>query len=275
MKFSNVSIEKVKKYWNKRPCNIQNSSAPVGTKKYFDEVEQRKYYVEPHIPTFAQFSKWKGKKVLEIGCGIGTDTVNFARAGALITAVDVSSESLKVAKKRARVFNLQNMIIFYQANAEKLSQYVPIKQYDLVYSFGVIHHTPHPEKVISEIKKFMHQKTVLKIMIYHRYSWKTLWILLKYGKGAFWKLDELLAHYSEAEIGSPVTYVFSKQEAKKLLTGFKILEMKIDHIFPYIVPEYRQYHYKKVWYFRILPQHFFRALEGFMGWHLLITAQLT
>src|SRR5690348_1486316 len=77
--FENVSVEEVREYWNRRPCNIRHSPKPVGSKEYFDEVEARKYFVEPHIPGFAQFARWSGKRVLEIGCGIGTDTINFAR----------------------------------------------------------------------------------------------------------------------------------------------------------------------------------------------------
>jgi hypothetical protein len=67
-------------FWNARPCNIWHK--PVGTREYFDEVEQRKHFVEPHIPEFAQFDYWAGKRVLEVGCGVGTAAVNFARAGA-------------------------------------------------------------------------------------------------------------------------------------------------------------------------------------------------
>jgi 2-polyprenyl-3-methyl-5-hydroxy-6-metoxy-1,4-benzoquinol methylase len=149
---------------------------------------------------------------------------------------------------------------------------VPVKPYDLIYSFGVIHHTPHPEKVIQQIKKYTHPKTIIKIMVYHRYAWKTLWILLKFGQGAFWKIDQLVAQHSEAATGSPVTYIYSKSQVRKLLKGFKIKEMAIDHIFPYQVAEYKQYRYKKVWYFRYLPQPLFRWLEKHFGWHLCITA---
>ena len=75
--FENVPIARVHDYWNRRPCNIRHSPRPVGSREYFDEVEERKYRVEPNIPVFAEFPRWAGKKVLEIGCGIGTDTMNF------------------------------------------------------------------------------------------------------------------------------------------------------------------------------------------------------
>ncbi len=93
----------------------------MGTKDYFDEVEARKYFVESHIPDFADFKSWKGKKVLEIGCGLGTDTINFARHGAQVTAVDLTEKSLELARQRAKVFGLEDRIRFIQANAEELS----------------------------------------------------------------------------------------------------------------------------------------------------------
>src|SRR3989454_12582249 len=138
--FRDVPIARVKDVWNARPCNVRHSAKPVGDREYFEEVEARKYFIEPHIPRFAEFSRWAGKRVLEIGCGIGTDTINFARAGAKVTAVELSEESLNVAKKRAEVFGFSNKIKFYIANAEELSKVIPIEKYDLVYSFGVVHH---------------------------------------------------------------------------------------------------------------------------------------
>src|SRR6266849_5449545 len=119
--FEHVPIERVQDYWNSRPCNIRHSPKPVGTREYFDEVEARKYFVESHIPGFAEFARWNGKKVLEIGSGIGTDTINFARHGAQVTAVDLTEKSLEVARQRAKVFGLEDRIRFVQANAEKLS----------------------------------------------------------------------------------------------------------------------------------------------------------
>jgi ubiquinone/menaquinone biosynthesis C-methylase UbiE len=263
----------VRRYWDARPCNIRHSPKEVGTREYFDEVEARKYFVEPHILRFAEFERWNGKKVLEIGCGIGTDTIRFARAGAHVTAVDLSEESLGLARKRAAVFDLQDRIAFYRANAERLSEVVPVDTYDLVYSFGVIHHTPRPQNVIAEIRKYTGPASVLKMMVYHRYSYKVLWILLTCGKGAFWKLDDLIARHSEAQTGCPVTYSYSRKTVRKLLDGFAVQSAEVEHIFPYSIPEYKRYEYRKARPFRWMPASLFHFLEKRWGWHLCVTAR--
>lgn len=273
--FQQTPIEQVRAFWNRRPCNVRHSPKPIGTKEYFDEVEARKYFVEPHIPRFAQFERWKGKTVLEIGCGIGTDTVNFARAGASVTAVELSEKSLEIAKQRAEVYGLQDSIRFYTGNAEDLASFVPVTSFDLIYSFGVIHHTPNPEQVIDQVRHYVQPGSTVKIMVYNRYSWKVLWILLTYGKGQFWRLNELVARHSEAESGCPVTYTFSPREVQRLLKGFKITEVWIDHIFPYRIPDYVQYRYLKLWYWSWMPEPLFRWLERRLGWHLCVTAQAT
>src|SRR5688500_4040833 len=127
------ALGEVRRYWDARPCNIRHSPKPVGSKEYFDEVEARKYLVEPHIPAFADFERWHGKRVLEVGCGIGTDSINFARAGADLTAVELSGESLRVAAERADVMGVADRIRFVQANAEELTSILDEEPYDLVY----------------------------------------------------------------------------------------------------------------------------------------------
>ncbi len=272
--FSDVPVDAVRNYWNARPCNIRHSQRPLGTKEYFDEVEARKYLVEPHIPRFAEFERWKGKRVLEIGCGIGTDTINFARHGAEVTAVDLSEKSLEVARQRAQVFGLQDRIQFFRANAEELSQVVPVEQYDLVYSFGVIHHTPHPDSVLEQIHRYAKPGGTLKVMVYNRRSWKVLWIVLAFGKGRFWRQRELTAQYSEAQTGCPVTYSYTPAEGRRWLerNGYESVDVWVDHIFPYRIADYKQYRYRKEWYFRWLPRPLFRGLERMFGWHLCMTA---
>ena len=273
--FQDIPITRVSDYWNARPCNIRHSPQPVGSREYFDEVEARKYFVEPHIPGFADFARWKGKKVLEIGCGIGTDTINFARHGARVTAVDLTENSLQVARQRAKVFGLDDQIHFVQANAERLSDSLPVETFDLIYSFGVIHHTPHPENVLEQLRKYAGPQTELRVMVYYRWSWKVLWILATYGKCQFWKLNRLIADYSEAETGCPVTYSYSRSGGRRWLEdhGFRVTGVMVDHIFPYVIPEYVEYRYKVVWYFRWMPRPMFRALERLFGWHLCLTAQ--
>ncbi len=270
-------IQKVEQFWDERPCNIRHSPSAAGTRQYFDEVEARKYFVEPHIPKFAEFDRWHNKRVLEIGCGIGTDTMNFARKGASVTAVELSRRSLDMARQRAKVYQLENQIRFYHANAEELTQVVPIEPYDLIYSFGAIHHTPAPERVLGQIRSYVRPGSTVKIMVYHRYSWKVLWIVLKFGKGRFWQVSKLIAHYSEAQEGCPVTFAFTKTAMRRLLAsyGFEITEMWVDHIFPYRIKDYLQYRYNRVWYFRWMPQSFFRWIERHWGWHLCVTAVVT
>ena len=101
------TIETVAEYWNRRPCNLRHSPREIGSREYFDEVEERKYFVEPHIPAFADFPRWRGKRVLEIGCGIGTDAVSFARAGADYTGIELSEASLALARRRFALFGLR------------------------------------------------------------------------------------------------------------------------------------------------------------------------
>lgn len=273
-RFREVTVDAVQDFWNRRPCNIRHSARPVGTREYFDEVEDRKYFVEPHIPRFAQFERWRDRRVLEIGCGIGTDTINFARNGARVTAVELSESSLNLAKQRAEVYSLEDRICFHLGNAEELDQFLPVEPYDLIYSFGVIHHTPHPDRVVAQVRKYSRPGGIVKIMVYYRYSWKVLWILLTYGRGQFWRLGELVARHSEAETGCPVTYTYSRRTAEQLLKGFDVLDMQVAHIFPYRIKDYVQHRYVKEWYFRAMPQWLFRWLEAHFGWHLCITARV-
>lgn len=275
MTFSEVQVERVRDYWNRRPCNIRHSPRAIGTKEYFDEVEARKYFVEPHIPRFVEFPRWRGKRVLEIGCGIGTDTINFARNGAKVTAVDLSEKSIEIARTRAEVYGFQEDVQFFCGNAEELSRFVPTESYDLIYSFGAIHHTPHPDRVLDQFHNYTRPGTTIKIMVYHRRSWKVAWILLSEGKGRFWAAEKLIAKNSEAQTGCPITYSYTRREGRELLEthGFRVREIFADHIFPYRIPQYVEYEYVKSAYFSWMPPKLFHGLEKRVGWHLCVTAE--
>ena len=253
------NIVDVETFWDQRPCNIRHSPKEFGGREYFDEVERRKYFVEPHIPGFAEFPRWRGRKVLEVGCGIGTDAVNFARAGADYTGVELSAKSLEVAQRRFEVYGLHGR--FLKANAEELTSVVPAGTYDLVYSFGVIHHTPHPERAVECIKRYMGPDSEFRLMLYSRHSWKGLMIRLG--------VDQ-----PEAQRGCPIAKTFSYADVRRLLEGFRILDMRKDHIFPYVVEKYVRYEYERVPWFRWMPAWMFRRLERRLGWHTLIRCKL-
>jgi 2-polyprenyl-3-methyl-5-hydroxy-6-metoxy-1,4-benzoquinol methylase len=268
LKFKQMNIENVKNYWNERPCNIRHSKKEIGTAEYFNDVESRKYLVEPHIPKFAEFDKWKGKRVLEIGCGIGTDSINFARAGAILTCVELSDVSLDICKKRFKTFGLEAN--FYQGNCEKLSEFLPLENYDLIYSFGVIHHTPNPNMVFEEIKKYMHKNTEVKLMLYARHSWKTFEFFILNGHKFNYNLKKTIQYYAEAQLNCPVAFTYTKNELNFMFKDFEIIEVKKNHIFPYIIEDYIKHVYKKKLIFRLMPKKLFNKLESLLGWHYLI-----
>lgn len=259
-----ATVQEVEDYWNRRPCNIRHSKKEVGSKEYFDEVEARKYFVEPHIPEFAAFARWKGKRVLEIGCGLGTDATNFARAGADYTAVELSEVSMELAKKRFEVFGLKGA--FRNCNAEELSRHVgPAaggEAFDLLYSFGVIHHTPRPDAVLAEARKVIRPDGEFRLMLYAKDSWKDIMIEAGFDQ-------------PEAQSGCPVAFTYTRDEVRTLMkeAGFETTRIEQAHIFPYVVEKYVKYEYEPQPWFKAMPQEMFEALERRLGWHMLITAK--
>lgn len=270
--FALVDINDVKTFWNKRPCNIKHSKKLLGSREYFDEVEKRKYFVEPHIPNFAEFEKWKGKRVLEIGCGIGTEAINFARNGAILTVIELSNESLNLTKKRFEVYGLQANFIL--GNAENLDKLISeTKKFDLIWSFGVIHHSPHPKVILEKCKKFLKDTGELRMMVYSKISYKLFYIMRETGIWDFSYLDKLISTYSEAQTGCPITYSYTLEGAKKLFSDYTILDIKKTHIFSWDIPSYINYKYKKEACFKNISDNFFKELESELGWHILIKAK--
>ena len=112
-----------KRYWNKQPCNIKHSKKKFLSKEYFNEISKKRYFVEPHIKDFAQFSKWKNKNVLEIGFGIGTDAIEFLRNGAYYYGIELSDKSFDITKARINLFDYSNKSMLINDEAENLKKY--------------------------------------------------------------------------------------------------------------------------------------------------------
>ena len=254
------TINEVENYWDSRPCNLKHSSAEIGTLQYFNEVEHRKYFVEPHIIDFAKFNDWSGKQVLEVGCGVGTDAVNFARKGAIYTGIELSSESLALAKKRFEIFKLTGT--FFHGNVEELEKVLGNIKYDLIYSFGVLHHTPSINLALKKIKNYCHEKSKVKIMVYASNSYKQ-------------KMIENGLDQPEAQYGCPIANTYGREEIIEILkvSGFKTISITQCHIFPYQVEPYKNYEYVKEAWFESIPTEVFKVLEKNFGWHLLVDAE--
>src|SRR5688572_18328060 len=129
--------ERVRAFWQANPCGVKFADAPPGTRKFYELVEAHRYTKEWHIPIAADFKSARGLKVLEIGCGLGTDGAQFADAGADYTGVDLTEAAVELARKRFETFGLSGKV--QTADAEQLQ--FPDHSLDLVYSHGVLHHT--------------------------------------------------------------------------------------------------------------------------------------
>lgn len=258
-----MSIKDVQHFWDSRPCNIRHSDKEIGTVDYFLDVSKKKYLVEPHILSFADFPQWKDKHVLEVGCGIGTAAQSFAECGAHYTGIDLSPESVKIAQKRFDLFNLKgditvaNIETYYDGTQDACDCG---NLYDLVYSFGVLHHTPDINISIKNIYHLMKPGGTFKLMLYAKDSWKNFMI------------QDGLDQY-EAQANCPIANTYTHDEVRSLLENFSDIQIEQCHIFPYKIEEYKRNIYVKQDYFECMSQELFTCLEKNMGWHLCITCK--
>jgi ubiquinone/menaquinone biosynthesis C-methylase UbiE len=158
----------VREYWEKHPnaAAIAAQASPQ-TRRFYEDVEAHRYAAEPCIREMAEFDRWKGRTVLEIGCGMGTDLRQFASAGAAVVGIDLTWQGIRMAKTAFQLFGLRGA--FVVADAEML----PFREesFDLVYSNGVIHHTPDTPATVREIHRVARSGGEARVMIYHRNSY--------------------------------------------------------------------------------------------------------
>jgi ubiquinone/menaquinone biosynthesis C-methylase UbiE len=206
---------RVAQYWNDRPCGSGLAGeASRGTAEFFERTEIARYQREPFITRFARFEAWREKLVLEVGCGTGCDLSMFARHGANVVGVDLTPNGAALAARRLRHLGLggQTMV----GDCERLP--LADDMFDLVYSWGVIHHTPNTEQAAAEIMRVAKPGGRITVMIYNRRSLVALQAYLLYGVIRGWPrraIAEIIATHLE----SPGTKAFTLGEGRQLFSS--------------------------------------------------------
>jgi len=249
--------ESVQQFWDSAPCGTRDVTIDPGTVQYYEAIAENRYKLEYFIPDYACFDGWQDKNVLEVGCGAGSDLLRFAQGGANVTGIDLSPHSAGLALSRLRLYNCSGTI--GNADAENL----PFKNdtFDLVYSWGVLHHTPDTERALNEILRVLKPGGKICIMLYHRHSLVAFQLYAAYGLlgfKPFHSLKYILAHYHE----SPGTKAYTVSEIKQMFARFANLDIKVQ-LTPYDL-RYQKNRYFPHWVGKLVPQNmgFFIIIRG-------------
>jgi ubiquinone/menaquinone biosynthesis C-methylase UbiE len=220
-----VLKQQVREYWNAHPCGTQFTHLEWGSKQFFNEVERFRYEIQPFMRTLMEFENFRGKRLLEIGCGLGTDLLQFAHAGALVSGVDLTSASIELVRKR---FALECIRVDAQvADAEHLP--FADNSFDVVYSFGVLHHTPDTQMAIAEVYRVLKPGGLIIIMLYHKNSIHVYLGALLYRishtlrPGARSLVEEWVRVYDGEE--NPLGKAYSRMEFRSMFARFKELKL--------------------------------------------------
>ena len=257
----------VKAFWNTTPCGTFLATRKPGTKEYFAEIDRLRYYCYPYaysyLPKVAGFSEYAGKDVLEIGCGVGTDLSQFAKNGANVTGIDLTEAAIELAKQRFDVMKLNGNLL--TADAENL----PFKDnsFDLVYSFGVLHHTPNTQRAINEVHRTLKPGGKAFIMLYHKISFEYLTLLARKAINPSrwkWTVQEAINYETEMNKNkdgptNPLTKTYTKKEGLNFFKGFS---KATAHVYWIRIPKIGKY----------IPNSLTYPLSRLIGWHLVIEA---
>jgi SAM-dependent methyltransferase len=264
-----VTKQDVKDFWNAASCGEELFLPSQDAQGYRAEAKAR-YELEPYIVPFAGFGTANGKKVLEIGVGLGSDHQRFAEAGADLYGVDLTERAIKHTRRRLEVFGLKSTLAI--GDAENL--HFADNSFDIVYSWGVLHHSPNTAKAIAEAHRVLKPGGEARIMIYHKWSMIGLMLWARYGLARLrpWmSLSKVYSRYLE----SPGTKAYSYAEARELCRAFA--EVDITTLLTHgdlLESEAGQRHRgvaltiaRKLW-----PRAVIRALFPRAGLFMLITA---
>jgi ubiquinone/menaquinone biosynthesis C-methylase UbiE len=253
-----VNFGAVRDYWTTRPCGswLAAEASPCSA-EYFETTELGRYAREPFVSEYARFGEWRGKRVLEVGCGIGADLARFAREGARVVGVDITAVGAVTSRGRLQFHNLPGETLV--GNAESLP--FASNVFDLVYSWGVIHHSPDTEAAAREIVRVARPGGSVVVMIYNRRSLVAAQAYILYGllRGRpFRSLSEIMASHLE----SPGTKAFTEQQARRMFDVLENLHVRrVVTIYDLRIGRDR---FLPNWICRILPQRlgYFMVISG-------------
>lgn len=222
MKNSNLKTA-VKQHWEAETCGTRYGSSSDRA-LWLKEIAQARYSLEPHIPEFADFASGKGKRVLEIGVGAGVDFSNWVKHGARATGIDLTESAISLASERLTHDGIaSDQYQLLVSDAEQLP--FGDNEFDIVYSWGVLHHTPDTFAAFREAFRVLKPGGVMKVMIYNLHSWTSLLIWLRRGliKG---NLSLRTAIFENLE--SPGTKVFTLRETRDSLAKIGFDNIKLS-----------------------------------------------
>ena len=215
----------VKAFWNRESCDTDQAHSEKFSREYFEQIEQWRYWDQPFIHSFAQFTRYHGKRVLEVGFGAGTDLVQWLRAGAQVSGIDLTEEALTNVRHRIQVYGLPQPESLQVADAENLP--FPANTFDLGYSWGVLHHTPNTEKALAELVRVVRPGGEIKIMLYNRrgmYAWK-MWVKHALLKGRPWKSLRWVLWNNVESIG---TKGYTEKEVRRMLAPLGLTDIRLE-----------------------------------------------
>lgn len=216
------SKDAVRDFWDGASCGEQLYLKRQDATGYEQQAFER-YRLEPYISEFARFELARDKDVLEIGVGLGADHQRFAQAGARLAGIDLTPRAIEHTQRRLAAFGLPSRL--QVGDAENLP-FVDAS-FDLVYSWGVLHHSPDTRRAVAEVFRVLKPGGVARVMIYHKWSMVGLMLYLRYGllRGRPWSS---LATIYASHLESPGTKAYSTEEALKLFDQFERVETRIE-----------------------------------------------
>lgn len=265
-KYKELSSEEYKRqtriYWTNTPCGSNYSEETTLSRNYFDEIENHRYKNHPWIIEALSTFNIKGKKVLEIGYGIGTDHLQMAKHGGLMHGLDLTPISYEITKKRFEIYGLHSELRIGDG------EYLPYPEnyFDFVYSFGVIHHTPDTQIIINEIYRVLKSGGKCWITVYNKNSiffWWTVYLydwILKRG----YKKETLKARISRIEYPNDNPYLvirlYKKKEFEGMFRLFRVIESDIDHLIKEDIALFGKY----------IPIFLLKLLRKKFGWYIIV-----